>query len=377
MLSYKILPNYPFFGNYLPVFHKFVDDEVKVTDMFPISRRNIIKTLLFAPIVRNSNSFIFPKVSSENIAREEFEPAYLKLHRSGELKQRGENLWKAMEECDLCPRMCGVNKLKGKRGFCGANSTLEISSHHPHFGEEKPLVGKGGSGTIFMTHCSLRCVFCINWEISHGGEGTRTSINYLAGMMLDLQKRGCPNINFVTPTHYSPHILLALDRAASKGLKLPVVYNTCGYERTEILRLLDGVVDIYLPDFKYSDEQNSFKYSSGAEDYPEVTRKALLEMHQQVGVAKPSEDGLIRRGLMIRHLVMPNNVSGTSGVIDWIAAHLPKDTYLNIMSQYNPSYKAGEYSEISRRITPEEYKQAISHARSAGLINLNIQGYNR
>ncbi len=345
--------------------------------MFPVSRRNIIKALLFAPLAGNSNAFILPGGSSENRAREEFEPAYLKLHRSGELKQRGENLWKAMEECDLCPRLCGVNKLKGKRGFCGANSNLEISSCHPHFGEEKPLVGKGGSGTIFMTHCSLRCVFCINWEISHGGEGTRTSINQLVGMMLNLQKMECPNINFVTPTHYSPHILLALDRAASKGLKLPVVYNTCGYERTEILRLLDGVVDIYLPDFKYSDGQYAWKYSSAADNYPEATRKALLEMHRQVGVARPSEDGLIRRGLMIRHLVMPNNVSGTREVIDWIAAHLPKDSYLNLMSQYTPAYKAGEYSEISRRITPEEYKQAISHAKATGLTNLDIQGYNR
>ncbi|MBW6480716.1 MAG: radical SAM protein [Bacteroidales bacterium] len=305
----------------------------------------------------------------------DFEPGYLSLHRSGELKQRGEQLWAMMENCELCPRMCRVNKLKGERGFCNANYRLEISSFHPHYGEEKPLVGKGGSGTIFLTNCSLRCVFCINWEISQGGEGTERTIDEFAEMMLILQKRGCPNINFVTPSHYSPHILLAVDRAATRGLKVPLVYNTCGWEREEILRILDGIVDIYLPDFKYYEGEMASKYSSGALAYPEVTKKALLEMHRQVGVGKPAEDGLMYRGLMIRHLVMPNDVSGTKSVIDWIAENLPKDTYLNLMSQYQPVYKALDYPEISRRITREEYITAINHAREAGLTNLNIQGY--
>ena len=268
------------------------------------------------------------------------EPGYLALHRSGELKRRGERLWSIMEQCELCPRMCGVNKLKGEKGFCGADSRLDISAYRPHFGEEKPLVGTGGSGTIFMTHCGLRCVFCINWEVSQGGEGYRRTLEDFASMMLVLQKQGCHNINIVTPTHYSPHIVLALDMAASKGLHLPLVYNTCGWERVEILKMLDGIVDIYLPDFKYSDGENADKYSSGAATYPEVTRKALLEMQRQVGVARPSEDGLIDRGLMIRHLVMPNGVSGTREVIEWIAANLPKDTYLNLMSQYMPAYRA-------------------------------------
>ena len=308
---------------------------------------------------------------------ESFEPGYLKLHRSGELKQRAEQLWDMMDSCSLCPRMCGANKLKGKRGFCGAGSKLEISSFHPHFGEERPLVGKGGSGTIFLTHCPLRCVFCINWEVSQGGQGTRRSIDEMAEMMLSLQKMGCPNINFVTPTHYSPHILMAVDKAASKGLKVPLVYNTFGWERLEILKFLDGVIDIYLPDFKYSDGSIAAKYSSGAETYPEITRKALLEMHRQVGVAKPAKDGLMRRGLMIRHLVMPGNVDNTKGVIDWVAQNLPKDTYLNLMSQYTPVYKARNYPEINRRITFNEYNEVVAYARSAGLNNLDIQGYYR
>ncbi len=304
-----------------------------------------------------------------------FEPPYLNLHKSGELKKRGQELWDSMKSCKLCPRQCGVNKLEGNRGFCGASAKLEISSYHPHFGEERPLVGKHGSGTIFLTNCGLRCVFCINWEISQGGQGSRRQLEDMADMMLSLQSRGCPNINFVTPTHYSPHILLALDIAAGKGLRIPVVYNTCGWEKTEILKMLDGVVDIYLPDFKYSDGSMAAKYSSDARTYPEVTQKALLEMHRQVGVAKPAKDGLMYRGLMIRHLVMPNNVGGTKQVIKWIAENLPKDTYLNIMSQYRPMYKASDYPAISRRITREEYRDAVDEARKAGLTNLDIQGY--
>jgi putative pyruvate formate lyase activating enzyme len=271
--------------------------------------------------------------------------------------------------------MCGVNRLEGEEGFCQASSRLEISSYHPHFGEEAPLVGDGGSGTIFLTNCGLRCVFCINWEISHGGQGSKKSIKDLAYMMLSLQKRGCPNINVVTPTHYAPHIVLALDIAAAEGLRIPLVYNTCGWERVEILKLLDGVVDIYLPDFKYADSEMADTYSSGADTYAEVTKQALLEMQRQVGVAKPAYNGLMYRGLMIRHLVMPNDVSGTSEVIDWIAANLPKDTYLNLMSQYRPMYKAFDYPEIARRITKKEYSDVVKHARQAGLTRLDIQGY--
>jgi len=307
--------------------------------------------------------------------RQQFEPAYLKLHKTGELKKRGERLWEMMKSCKLCPRECRVNRLAGKKGICRADSKLVVSSYHPHFGEERPLVGKYGSGTIFFSNCSLRCVFCINYEISHLGEGSSTDIEKLADMMLALQKIGCHNINLVTPTHYSAHIILAVDIAAGKGLRLPLVYNTCGWEQMEILKLLDGIVDIYLPDFKYWDSKMAAKYSAGAGIYPEITKSAIMEMHRQVGVAKPSKDGLIYRGLMIRHLVMPNNAGGSIKVVKWIAENLPKDTYLNIMSQYRPTYKAFDYPEISRRITRQEYEEVVQTAKESGLTNIEIQGY--
>lgn len=340
-----------------------------------ISRRNFTRSCLYT-VFGGFISFFNPfRVGSREMLGPDFEPEYLALHRSGELKKRGEKLWEMMRSCELCPRMCGVNKLKGEKGFCQANSQLEISSYHPHFGEEKPLVGNRGSGTIFLTNCGLRCVFCINWSVSQGGDGAPRSIEDFANMMLSLQKRGCQNINFVTPTHYSPHILLAIDLAASKGLKVPLVYNTCGWERVEILKNFDNVIDIYLPDFKYSDNENAAKYSSGADTYPEVTQNAIFEMHRQVGIAKPAKNGLMYRGLMIRHLVMPNQVSGTKEVIGWIAKNLPKDAYLNLMSQYRPLYKAFDYPKISRRITLREYAEAVFWAKEAGLTNLEIQGY--
>ncbi len=345
--------------------------------MHSISRRNMIKSLLLAPVVSSAPFLHSIQVSYKKGDRYDFEPGYLKLHRNGELKVRGEKLWQLMENCRLCPRKCGANRLKGERGYCGSKSRVEISSFHPHFGEEKPLVGKNGSGTIFMTNCSLRCVFCINWKVSQGEEGSCRSIGQFAGMMLALQRIGCPNINIVTPTHYSAHVLLALDEAASKGLKIPLVYNTCGWERLEILQLLDGIVDIYLPDFKYMEGEKAAKYSSGAETYPEVTKNALLEMHRQVGVAHSAENGLMKKGLMIRHLVMPNNVSGSNKVIDWIVKNLPIDTFVNIMSQYTPVYQAKDYNEIARRITREEYEEVVNHARIAGLTNLEVQGYYR
>lgn len=338
-------------------------------------KRNVIETILCASFAGFTPLFSAISFVGKEVKDRDFEPGYLKLHKSGELKRRGGKLWELMESCELCPRMCGVNKLKGEKGFCQANSQLELSSFRPHFGEEKPLVGNDGSGTIFLTNCGLRCVFCFNWEISQGGDGSVRSIEELSNIMLAFQKRGCPNINFVTPTHYSPHIVLALDKAASKGLKLPIVYNTCGWERVEILRILDGIIDIYLPDFKYFDGQMAAKYSLGADTYGDVVQSALLEMHRQVGVAKPANDGLMHHGLMIRHLVMPNNVSGTKEVIEWIAKNLPKDTYLNLMLQYRPMYKAFEHPEISRKITRKEYTDAINWAKAAGLTNLDIQGY--
>lgn len=305
-----------------------------------------------------------------------YEPSYLQLQRSGELKARAEALWEMMKSCELCPRGCGATRLRGKAGFCGApGDSLVVSGSGPHYGEERPLVGHGGSGTIFFSHCNLRCAFCQNWEISHLGRGAKTTIAELAEMMLSLQKIGCHNINLVTPTHYSAHILKAIDIASQKGLRLPIVYNTSGWEKGEILRVLDGIVDIYLPDFKYWDPDKAAKYSSGASSYPEVTKKAIIEMNRQVGVAKPDEDRVIRRGLIIRHLVMPNNVAGSENIMEWIAQNLPKDTYVNIMSQYTPLYKAFDFPEISRRITKEEYEKVVLKAKSLGLKNLDVQGF--
>ena len=336
--------------------------------MFPWVRTT--KKLTNCTIV-NKPAAAYPSSS----ANSEYEPSYLALHQTGELKKRGEELWAMMKDCRLCPRTCGTNRLSKDRGFCGANADLEISSHHPHHGEEDPLRGSKGSGTIFLTNCSLRCVFCINWQVSQGDDGARRSLKGMANMMLDLQQMGCHNINFVTPTHYAPHILLALDIAASKGLRIPLVYNTHGWERREILKKLEGIIDIYLPDFKYADPNMADKYSSEAFSYPSLTKKAILEMHRQVGVAKPAEDGLMYRGLMIRHLVMPNNVSGSREVMNWIASNLPHDTYVNIMAQYRPMYKAIEFTEINRRLTNEEYVGIVRYAKALGLTNLDIQGY--
>jgi putative pyruvate formate lyase activating enzyme len=217
-------------------------------------------------------------------------------------------------------------------------------------------------------------VFCQNWKISQLGRGTESNIEELAEMMLLLQEIGCHNINLVTPTHYSAPILKALELAAGAGLRLPVVYNTSGWERLKILELLDGIVDIYLPDFKYWEGEMSAKYSSEAENYPEITRKAILEMHRQVGVAEP-QGGIMQRGLMIRHLVMPNNTSGSGKIVEWIAENLPKDTYVNIMAQYTPVHKAYEYPEISRRITSKEYEAVVNRAKELGLTRLDVQGY--
>jgi len=300
-----------------------------------------------------------------------FEAAYIALHKSGELKKRADKLWVMMDECTICPRDCKAKRNKGQKGVCGASSKLVVSSYHPHFGEERPLVGKGGSGTIFFSNCPLRCVFCLNWQISQGGEGKTVTIEQLSEMMLHLQKIGTNNINVVTPTHYLPHILKALDIAASKGLNLPLVYNTFGWEKLEILKMLDGVVDIYLPDFKYFDSAMANEYSPGAASYPEITKKALIEMNRQVGVAKPGSDGLVKRGLMIRHLVMPNHVDDTKNILKWISENLPKDTYLNIMGQYTPLFKAKNHPKISRRISRDEYFEALNYAKELGLTNLD------
>jgi putative pyruvate formate lyase activating enzyme len=304
------------------------------------------------------------------IPRKDWEPAYLRLERSGELAERARALYSIYRSCRLCPRRCGVNRLKGEKGVCQGTSRVKVNSAHPHFGEEPPLVGRHGSGTIFFSNCNLRCIFCQNWEIAHRGDGEYISDLELGRMMCEVQQRGCHNINLVTPTHCVPNIVQALRSAIRLGLRAPLVYNCGGYEPLEMVKLLDGIVDIYLPDFKYTDGAMAAKYSSGAQDYPEVAAAAIEEMHRQVGELVTDEQGIALRGLMIRHLVLPENIAGTDKFVQWVARKLTPTTYVNIMAQYHPAHRAFEYPQIARRITPEEYRQAIGWARAAGLTNV-------
>jgi putative pyruvate formate lyase activating enzyme len=296
-------------------------------------------------------------------------PAYIELHRGGELEQRAKAAERLLEPCRVCPRECLAQRLQGETGVCGVADRAMVSSYGPHFGEERPLVGSGGSGTIFLAHCNLCCVFCQNYEISQQDEGRIVSARELAGMMLDLQRMGCHNINFVTPTHQVPHILRALPTAIEGGLQVPLVYNCGGYESLETLRLLDGVFDIYMPDFKYADTDVAKRFSN-AENYPEVARGAFREMHRQVGDLTLDRRGIARHGLLVRHLVLPNNLAGTGEVVRFLA-ELSEDTYVNIMDQYRPCYRAHEYPPLARRPTRAELEEAVRLARAAGLHRLD------
>ncbi len=299
-----------------------------------------------------------------------FEPGYLKLYREGRLKERAAQLRQQLEACSLCPHECGVNRLKGEKGFCRVADKPVVSSYGPHFGEERPLVGYGGSGTIFFTYCNMACVYCQNWEISHLGSGEETTIEELARMMLALQARGCHNINFVTPTHQIVFIVEALVLAAEKGLKVPLVYNCGGYEKVETLKLLEGIIDIYMPDFKYWDEKIALKLSK-VPRYPQVARAALKEMHRQVGDLELDDEFIARRGLIVRHLVLPGGLAGTKYILSWIAKELSPNTYVNIMDQYYPCGDAWKYPPLDRRITKEEYEEALLAAKEAGLKRLD------
>jgi len=335
-----------------------------------LTRRDFIKN----SIVLGSYVLLSP-LSIHASARKGIEwiPAYEKLEIEGKLVQRVKQAYAVFENCQLCPRKCGVNRLRGEKGFCRAPVKPVIFSYHPHFGEEMSLVGRNGSGTIFFSNCNLRCIFCQNWPIAHEGRGKEVQDEDLADMMLHLQKMGCHNINLVTPTHVMPNILNATQIALKKGLHLPLMYNTSGYERIEILKILEGVVDIYKPDMKYMDADKAAKYSSGASDYPEVTKRAILEMHRQVGVLKLDKQGIAFRGVIIRHLVMPNRVAGTEKLVKWVAEVLPKNTYVNIMAQYRVEYKAYDYPEIARGITAQEFLEAMDWAEKYGLTNLDLQ----
>ena len=293
-------------------------------------------------------------------------PSYLKLFQSGELLERIEMLNSKLQECNLCPRRCGVNRTDGELGYCKGGRDLVVSSAFSHFGEELPLVGVSGSGTIFLTHCNLRCVFCQNYDISHLGSGNFISAKEVAKTMVRLQDMGCQNINFVTPTHYVPQIVEALPLAIKMGLNLPLVFNCGGYELVEVLELLDGIFDIYMPDMKFMNGNVSRKYC-GASDYPAIVKAAVKEMHRQVGDADINTNGIMEKGLLVRHLVMPNGLAGSSDCFRFIAEEISKDTYINIMAQYYPCYEANKYEEISRRITVKEYKDAIEQAKEYGL----------
>lgn len=295
-------------------------------------------------------------------------PSYLNLSQK-DWQQRIKKAWQLMHPCRVCPRECGVNRLDRadpKLGFCRTKDQALVYSSHPHFGEERCLRGSGGSGTIFFSSCNLACVYCQNWEISQIRLGREVTNQELAEMMISLQEQGCHNINFVTPTIYVPQILQALPLAIDKGLKIPLVYNTGGYDRVDTLKLLEGVVDIYMPDIKYSKNALGLKYSH-VKDYWQVVRPAVKEMYRQVGDLQISKDGLAIKGLLIRHLVLPENLAGTEKVMEFIANEISQASYVNIMDQYHPANKAHRYPEINRRIARKEFEDAVASARSVGL----------
>jgi putative pyruvate formate lyase activating enzyme len=298
-------------------------------------------------------------------------PAYLLAHRQGILKQKAARAAAALSRCTLCPRACGVDRLSGERtGVCHTGRLARVSGAHPHFGEESPLVGHGGSGTIFFTHCNLLCLFCQNYEISHLGEGQDVTDAQLAALMLDLQTQGCHNINFVSPSHVVPQILAAVDLAAGNGLTLPLVFNTGGYDRVETLRMLDGVIDIYMPDFKFWDAEISLK-ACQAEDYPDVARKALREMHRQVGDLLIDGSGIARRGLLVRHLVLPGGLAGTRGILRFIRREVSERTYVNLMSQYRPCGRAHEVEGLAAPLSAADYRRALADAAAEGITRLD------
>ena len=295
-------------------------------------------------------------------------PLYLESYANGKLNDIIDKLFKMLESCCICPRSCKVNRLHDKKGFCRTGLKPKVCSFMPHHGEEPPISGTAGSGTIFFSGCNMSCVYCQNYEFSQLDEGREVEFGELADFMLQLQDMGCHNINLVTPTHVLPQILKALEIAIAKGLKIPLVYNTGGYELAEVIKLLSGIVDIYLPDMRYARSDMAVKYSR-APDYPKLNQAALKEMHRQVGVAQIDNAGIIKRGIIIRHLVLPGNISGTDKIMEFIAKELSKDTYISLMSQYFPCYKADQFPEISRRITYQEYVQARQAMEKYGLYN--------
>jgi len=298
------------------------------------------------------------------------EPSYIRLYNQGHFERRVKQATRLLEECRLCPRQCKVDRLHDEKGICRTGRRAIVASFHAHHGEESPLVGRFGSGTIFFSYCNLLCSFCQNYEISHQGEGAEIEAKDLAAIMLELQQRGCHNINLVTPTHVVPQILEALLLAVDNGLSIPLVYNSSGYDRVPTLRLLRGIVDIYMPDCKFWDEQWAKRYCN-APDYREVAAQALKEMHTQVGDLVVDSNGIAERGLLVRHLVMPHGVSGIKEVMEFLAREISPHTYVNVMDQYRPCGTAYQDEYIHRRISGKEYSEAIQWALDAGLKRLD------
>lgn len=299
----------------------------------------------------------------------DYRPKYLRAYSEGRLNIVKLELSEALSNCKLCPRKCGVDRLKNETGICKTGHLAVIASVSPHFGEEPPLVGTRGSGTIFFTHCNLLCNFCQNFDISHEGMGREISSGELANHMLHLQLMGCHNINFVTPSHVVPQIISALEIAVEKGLKIPIVFNSGGYDSVETLKMIDGIIDIYMPDFKFWHPDSAGK-TSDAPDYPEVARKAILEMHRQVGKLEMNEKGIAIKGLLIRHLVMPEGLAESEKILSFISRKIAAETYVNVMPQYRPSGHSSETPELDRPLYQKEYDEAIALAGHAGLMNI-------
>ena len=299
-----------------------------------------------------------------------FDPAYFRTYKRGLLKEKVEKAYSLLKSCTLCPRKCGVDRISGETGTCKTAKLAWVSSYNPHFGEEGPLVGTHGSGTIFFTHCNLLCLFCQNFDISHQGDGQQITDDELAGIMLDLQNQGCHNINFVTPSHVVPQILSAVEIAVKRGLSIPLVFNTGGYDRVTTLKLLDGVFDIYMPDFKFWHSQVA-EETCQAGDYPEVARKAMIEMHGQVGDLQVDDAGIAQRGLLIRHLVLPDGLAGTREIMRFIAQHISPNSYVNVMSQYRPCGRAAEVKGLNSQLLPDEYQLAVETAKQEGIARLD------
>ncbi|MHB8764071.1 MAG: radical SAM protein [Deferrisomatales bacterium] len=297
-------------------------------------------------------------------------PAYRGALEDGRLAAAVARAYRGLARCELCPRRCGVNRLRGERGFCRTGLRAKVASAGPHFGEEAPLVGTGGSGTVFFAECNLRCRFCQNWDLSWEGAGAEAGLPRLARTLLALERQGCENINFVTPSHAVPQLLGAVALAARRGLGLPLVYNTSAYDSVDTLRLLDGVVDLYLPDLKWTDPEVG-KRLAGAPDYWEVAKDAVREMHRQVGDLVTDGRGVARRGLMVRHLVMPGGLAGTERVAQFLAREISPRTYLNVMAQYRPVGLARETPPLGRRPTRQEHREAVAIARRAGLTRVS------